>query len=685
MNGKALPLVTIRVNILSVFLTLLIVSFTAVLLFLRAKNTETVSELSQGIMAFVRKEINLALDDLLTSTEAIVTIFPSLYSTLDQMHLDKEQLRSYMLAVIRDYPYLAYFYVGTETGELYRVGDMAYSGQKYYISKTTTPLPEKAAFMWQTIQKENGQFYEITIYLDEQFNALSSEEFVQSHFVPHTRPWYVGAAATKRLYWTSVYPFFDTQLPGITAAQPMIDPQGKLFAVVGADLSFDLLSDYLATQKIGKNGAPFLLDKQGNIVVQAQQPNYISPISPEVVAKAFQTYQESHRAEFEFEAQGISYLGHIEPFLGENKMNWLVAVIVPYDDFFAELESTQRDAILIVIAILFLTSLGVIYLASRISKPIVQLSREIDNVRRLNFGAEERVVSRIKEIHHMDVAISLMRSAVQSFIRYVPKEIVHALFSQNKEIKLGGEKRDVTVFFSDIEGFTSITEEQPTDALMALLSEYFDGLSKIILASQGTIDKYIGDSIMAFWGAPKQIESPSAVCAETALLCHRFVDQFNERCKQQGLPLFKTRFGINAGVAIVGNIGTPERMNYTLIGDMVNAAARIQVQNKNYGTSILIGEAVRKELDERFVVRPIDIVEVKGKKVKIALYELVAMRGRAREIAPTPKQEDLCKRFTTAYEAWKEGRVSEAKQLLEQIHRDDPGDVPTTLFLERLK
>ena len=285
----------------------------------------------------------------------------------------------------------------------------------------------------------------------------------------------------------------------------------------------------------------------------------------------------------------------------------------------------------------------------------------------------------------MDYAISQLRSAMQSFTRYVPKEIVQALFAQNKEIKLGGEKKEVAVFFSDIEGFTSITEEQQTETLMALLAEYFDGMSKIILTAKGTIDKYIGDSVMAFWGAPTPEPKQAALCAETALLCHAFVQAFNRRCKEKNQPLFKTRFGINSGVAIVGNIGTPERMNYTLIGDMVNAASRIQQKNKVYSTSILMGEAIRKQLDDRFVIRPIDKVEVKGKKEKIALFELMAMKGGPVEISPAKETLDLAMRFTKAFDAFQADRKGEAKQLFEELHRDFPNDLPTQLYLERLQ
>ncbi len=674
--------ITLRVNILTIFLTLLLSSFATVLIFLDLKNREIVEGLSQELMGFVRKEINHHLDDLLTSTELIVSTFPSLYTSSNEITPDNEQLRAYMLSEVKNYPNVAFFYVGTEVGDSFRAEDLSFSNQTHYISKPDVPLPEKAIYRWQALILSKEEPYEVNDYLDQDFQLLSSEKFPLLHFDVRMRPWYIGAKEAKGLYWSDVYSFFEVNGLGITVSEPLYDLSGKFFGVVGVDLSFDFLSKFFASQKIGKSGKPFILDREGKLIIPSNQPKYFSSISPDVVAKAFQTYQAKREGEFEFRYGKTPYLGNIEPFPAKNGENWLVAIIVPHADFFAKLELTQKSAILIILLISGLTGLGVIISASRLSRPIVFLAREVDKVRQLDFSKEERVRSRIKEIYLMDQAISLLRSAVQSFTRYVPKEIVRGLFSQNKEIKLGGEKREVTVFFSDIEGFTSITEEQPTDQLMDLLAQYFDGMSKIILASQGTIDKYIGDSIMAFWGAPEPLPQHTAACAETALSCHLFVEQFNQRCKEKKLPLFKTRFGINAGVAIAGNIGTPERMNYTLIGDMVNAASRIQNINKIYGTTILIGEAAKRQLDERFLIRPIDVVEVKGKKEKIPLYELVAMTGGPKELLPTPEEIELCERFTKAYEAFQEER-GEAKKLFEALHRDFPDDKPTQIYLYR--
>ena len=171
------------------------------------------------------------------------------------------------------------------------------------------------------------------------------------------------------------------------------------------------------------------------------------------------------------------------------------------------------------------------------------------------------VKSQIEEIITLDKSITTMRSAVNSFGKYIPKEIIKSLVQQGQEIALGGERKNLVVLFSDIKDFTTISESLPVELLMPSLAAYFDVLSKIILASEGTIDKYIGDSIMAFWGAPQTVVDPVKKACLTALKCHRAC---NLMPKENRLAVWTTRFGIHTGEVIVGNIGTNDRMNYTM-------------------------------------------------------------------------------------------------------------------------
>jgi adenylate cyclase len=339
---------------------------------------------------------------------------------------------------------------------------------------------------------------------------------------------------------------------------------------------------------------------------------------------------------------------------------------------------------LIILAILLLSSLIVIYFSKRISSPIVTLAEEVKKIRDLELESEVRVKSNIKEIFLMDNAIAAMRIALRSFARYVPKKIVKDLIGIGEEIAIGGEKKEITILFSDISGFTTIAESCPIDLLIQLLGEYFDTMSKIILESQGTIDKFTGDGIMAFWGAPISLPNHALRACTAALLCSALLVKFNEDRRKKGLPEFPTRFGINTGTVIVGNIGTSDRINYTVIGDAVNTTARLQEIDKIYHTTIILSEDTYAEVKEEFVVRPLDVIAVKGKKEKIKIFELVAKKGGEKEILATPEQIELCHSFNEGFEAFQRKDFKLALSFFQEIQRKYPEDFPTKIYLDRI-
>lgn len=619
--------ITLRINILTLFLTLVIIAFAAVLLFMKYKNYESIDELTENRMRSVAGEIDGKIDDLFSAAEDLIEGSAPLFTIpSEELLQNSNSLRQYMLAVEKNYDNIAYFYVANPEGVFLEVGDVRLLSRKTYASHRD-PLPKDATFNWSQIEPLGDKYIETILYYNRDLKQVGSETYEQTQYDPRTRPWYIGAKETRKLYWTDIYLFYETKNWGVTASLPLYNDKGEFLGVVGADLSFELLSRFLLNQTIGKHGKAFIVDSTGRIVIPDASLIHESPLDPNAASEALLLYKSEGENNFQLTFNSKRYIAHIEPFPVKLKKDWALVMLVPFDDFFAEFENTQHHAFLIVLLILGLSSIAVFYFARRISKPIVILSREIDKIRQMQLYSDTRVESRIREIHLMDESIASMRSAVRSFARYVPKEIVHRLFSQHKEIELGGEKKEVTVLFTDIADFTTITEEQPTDLLMKLLAEYFDGLSKIILENQGTIDKYIGDSIMAFWNAPAPVEDHTALCAETVLRCVAYVHAFNDERRKKGEPIFHTRFGINTGVAIAGNIGTPERMNYTLMGDIVNTASRLQNKNKDYGTEILISEEVAKRLEGRYTIRLIDHAEVKGKKDKLALYELIGRIG----------------------------------------------------------
>jgi adenylate cyclase len=223
----------------------------------------------------------------------------------------------------------------------------------------------------------------------------------------------------------------------------------------------------------------------------------------------------------------------------------------------------------------------------------------------------------------MTDALESMKLGLRSFQKYVPTQLVSDLIVLKKEASLEVENRRISVLFTDIRGFTTIAEQISTEALAESIGLYFGEMTQAIMDTNGIVDKYIGDAIMALWGTPHELpDHPLAAC-QAALACRQKEVEINKILSAKGIPTFFTRMGINTGDALVGNIGFDKRMSYTAVGDSVNLAARLESINKLYKTEILISENTYECVKETMLARFIDLVIVKGKTCGVKIYELL--------------------------------------------------------------
>lgn len=212
------------------------------------------------------------------------------------------------------------------------------------------------------------------------------------------------------------------------------------------------------------------------------------------------------------------------------------------------------------------------------------------------------------------------------FSHYVSPAIVNELLNDPDKLQLGGEKKELTVLFSDIAGFTTIAEKLPPETLVKLLNQYLDAMTDIIIANKGTLDKYEGDAVMAFWGAPISMQNHALHACKSALEMQQTLSD-TQKSKKPGdiwLPL-TMRIGISTGEMIVGNMGGKERFDYTVIGDAVNLGKRLETENKNYGTKIIISEKTYTQVKDFVIARELDAIKVKGKTQITRIYELVSL------------------------------------------------------------
>lgn len=273
------------------------------------------------------------------------------------------------------------------------------------------------------------------------------------------------------------------------------------------------------------------------------------------------------------------------------------------------------------------------------------------------------------------------RQTREAFQRYVSPEVVNEILRDPGRLQLGGIKKDLTVLFSDIRGFTSISEGLTPEQVASILNEYLTPMTEIVFRNGGTLDKYIGDAVMAVFGAPLDQPDHPRRCARAALEMMRDLRGLQAGWAAQGLPRLDIGIGVNSGPMAVGNMGSKMFFDYTVIGDNVNLASRLEGLNKMFGTHIIISESTRAALGPEFLVRELDSVRVKGKEVPVRIHELLALRGEEGESDP----RELALAYEEALGAYRKRSWARTIELLEAFLRRWPQDRPALLLLERTR
>ena len=258
-----------------------------------------------------------------------------------------------------------------------------------------------------------------------------------------------------------------------------------------------------------------------------------------------------------------------------------------------------------------------------------------------------------------------------TFSKYVAKEVVERMVANPDLVRLGGERRELTLLFSDLAGFTSMSEKLPPEVVARVINLYLTEMTRLIIASGGTVDKFIGDAVMAFWGAPLDDPRHASHGVETAIAMQRAMDRLQPQFAEMGAGVVALRIGLHSGPAIVGNMGSEDRFDYTALGDTVNLAARLEGVNKTYGTRILLSAATVAALTRPCALRPIDRVRVKGKALPVDIF--------------TPCDDsDLIAKTERALAAYRDADWVAARAAWQQLLTDYPGDSLAPVFLGRV-
>jgi adenylate cyclase len=262
-----------------------------------------------------------------------------------------------------------------------------------------------------------------------------------------------------------------------------------------------------------------------------------------------------------------------------------------------------------------------------------------------------------------------------AFSQYLSPEVIERIVQDPAKLKLGGETRELTILFSDIQGFTGISEMLTPEQLTTLLNQYLTAMTDIVMEEGGTVDKYEGDAIIAFWNAPLDVDDHAARAVRAALRCQRRLAEMRPDFKTLCGRDLHARFGVNTGKVVVGNMGSNQRFNYTFLGDAGNLASRLEGVNKEFGTYLMISEYTKTLLGDEFVCRELARVKVVGRAASVRVFEPMLR-------ADYDARRNVMDTFASGLAAYYEGRFLEAGKFFETFASQDP---PCRIFLARCR
>ncbi len=543
--------------------------------------------------------------------------------------------------------------------------------------------------------------------LDEQGRQKFYKFDGNAGYDPRTRPFYELAKKSKKRVWTPPYIFFEQGVPGITCANPVYDQSGRLQGVFSIDFDLNSLSEIVAKAKVSERGVVFVFTEDGEIlghptmkvvtktgqraegqilkvadVSDASIKSFFAELEATKNKDGKAHFKDRAQYNFDLEINGENYLASYSRFQIDEGLNWVIGIIAPEQDFrgIVEVKENYKRAYAISVAAILLSLMLAVVFTRLISTPLRSISLDMEKVGRLEIDSSKINQSLFAEISAMEQHLQNMKGGLRSFASYVPKDLVRDLLKSGKEARLEGSTEVLTVLFTDIAGFTTFAEQLEPDELVQKLGKYFEIMTKAIMKHRGTIDKFIGDGIMAFWGAPAADSQHAVEACLAALSCiHALRELAASPEHGSWARQLRTRFGIATGPVLVGNIGTTERMNYTVMGDTVNLSSRLEGINKIYNTSIIASELTYDLVKDQIIGRALDVVVVKGKKHGVRIYELLRKRDEA--TAADLELERLSEEGISAFMA---KDMATAKQVFIKILEMHESDYSAKLILQRI-
>jgi adenylate cyclase len=653
--------------VLVIGLTLVYLSFSRITAVTDSAASQFIDKVAELSADRIGSQLELVRDNL-----AILAALPSVQSADIE---DNPGLNALLAAMLKSNDQLFSLYVGYADGSFIEMDAIDGAGRE---TRARLEAPDQAAFRLVVISRSDpDRIKSRRLFLSETL-ATVRELPGPLDYDPRERPWYKDGDRRDGSSLTGPYLFFATGKQGYTVQSAFDHGKG---GVIGGDLLLDVTQELLKKERLTPSGVAFLFDEDDRILAHPRMSELlgreVSGTVPRLrdtdmagVLRAIRAWRANGiPQQFFHDPAGRLYAAAFQTIPHSGVANLRLAVVAPVDEFFANILSERGR--------LFGATLGfvaamvpiVFFIGSLLSKSLQKLADETDRIQRFEPSVAPPVRSLIREIDELGRSVSTMRTVTETFSRFVPRRLVEKLIETGTPLQLGGARREVTLFFSDIVNFTEITERADPAQVMQYTSRYFAAMSQAIMAHSGTVDKFIGDAIMAIWNAPADDPDHAANACAGALAFQRANQRLNAEFEREGWPGYRTRCGLHTGEAVVGNIGSEDRMNYTALGAAVNLAARLEGLNRNYGTSILVSSALRHRADSRFLFRSVDRISPKGFAEAFEIFELRGEHGD-----DDAQDRELCREWEAVYAALGDGRSAGAERKLTAFLAKYPQD-----------
>lgn len=593
----------------------------------------------------------------------------------DAAQLDtSEQVRE-LSALLAEHAEVSAAYAGYDDGRFVYVGQVGAGGD---IGDDVV-VPDDAVLLVRLVERQGAEARETYSFVlaDGSRTAAAAQP---TDFDPRIRPWYGQALARHGAIMTEPYDFAFTGTAGVSVAVPI----GWRRGAIGFDFTLENLSRVAAQHRLSPSSIVMVATAEGNVLADSSRCAGC-PAAPAGIAEMLRrdlvtaAGRGAGRLDLTHRQDGSDWEVLIDPMPPIVSERFFIASAAPVAEIAVQSARLLREATLVAAVVVLLAVGGVLVAALLLSAGIRRVAQRTGRIRHLDFSSGPPVQSRIREIMLLSDSVERMRAGLEVFGRYVAKDLVRQILRSPDAAGVGGVRREVTIMFTDIEGFSRISEDIEPEVLTGRLSRYFDALGGPIAARRGTIDKFIGDSIMAFWNAPeldeRHVEHACRAALEAAAASRRLAEKWGGR----GRPAFRTRFGLHTGPAVIGNVGARDRINYTVVGAATNQASRLEGLNKVYGTQILASGAVAAQTADRFVWRHLDTVVPAGTSETVELHELLGEVGDGRDDGA------FLARWSAARAAYAAGDFAGAAAAFDQAAALRPDDGPCAVLGERCR